>query len=158
MSATEPGNLVKSMKEWQFSSSSVLGSNLPIDPETEVYIRNYVKVSMKPYLTKHFSEKESNCCYNPVISLQGAIYSRVQPSPLVKNVKLVSYSNDVLVNILNMHPSITDTEDFVQWIAGSNVLSSSTPLAHRYGGHQFGSWAAQLGDGRALSLGEYVSQ
>jgi uncharacterized protein YdiU (UPF0061 family) len=30
-----------------------------------------------------------------------------------------------------------------------------TPLAHRYGGHQFGYWAGQLGDGRALLIGEY---
>lgn len=124
-------HLKKTMSEWQFSPSSILENNLPLDPETEVYIR---------------------------LNVKGAIFSHVQPSPLVKNVKLVSYSEDVLVNILNMHPSIVQSEDFVRWIAGSNVLSSSIPLAHRYGGHQFGSWAAQLGDGRALSLGEYVSQ
>ncbi len=38
------------------------------------------------------------------------------------------------------------------------VLSGSTPLSHRYGGHQFGYWAGQLGDGRAHMLGEYVSR
>ncbi len=37
------------------------------------------------------------------------------------------------------------------------VLPGSTPLSHRYGGHQFGYWAGQLGDGRAHMLGEYVS-
>ncbi len=38
------------------------------------------------------------------------------------------------------------------------VLHGSTPLSHRYGGHQFGYWSGQLGDGRAHMLGEYVSQ
>lgn len=126
----EPSDLKRSMSDWKFSPSSILANNLPIDSEIETYIRPNVK---------------------------GVIYSRVQPSPLEKDVKLVAFSRDVLVNILNMHPSIVETDEFVQWVAGSNVLDSSTPLAHRYGGHQFGSWAAQLGDGRALSLGEYVS-
>ncbi|KAE8741130.1 hypothetical protein FOCC_FOCC013388 [Frankliniella occidentalis] len=126
----EESQLKKSMAEWQFAPSSVLENNLPIDSDTETYICSNVK---------------------------GVIYSRVKPSPLVKNVRLVAYSKDVLVNILNMHPSITETDEFVKWVAGSNVLSSSTPLAHRYGGHQFGAWAGQLGDGRAMSLGEHIS-
>ena len=92
-----------------------------------------------------------------LIKSQGAIFSRVHPDPLVKNLKLVSFSKDVLMNILNMDPIITETQEFVEWIAGKNVLNSSTVLAHRYGGHQFGFWADQLGDGRALSLGEYLS-
>lgn len=37
---------------------------------------------------------------------------------------------------------------------GSSVTKSTTPYALRYGGHQFGSWAGQLGDGRAIALGE----
>lgn len=76
---------------------------------------------------------------------------------MVKNVKLVSFSKDVLINILNVDPMITETQEFVDWIVGKIVLNSSTVLAHRYGGHQFGFWAGQLGDGRALSLGEYLS-
>lgn len=125
-----PKHLKKFMSEWHFAPSSVFENNLPIDSEEDSYIRPNVK---------------------------GAIFSKVQPTPLEKDLHLVAYSRDVLINILNMDPSITETDEFIRWVAGSNVLSSSTPLAHRYGGHQFGSWAAQLGDGRAMSLGEYVS-
>ncbi len=41
--------------------------------------------------------------------------------------------------------------------AGNQLLSGMEPYAACYGGHQFGSWAGQLGDGRAISLGEVVN-
>ena len=47
---------------------------------------------------------------------------------------------------------------FVQFASGNGLLKGSTPLCHRYGGHQFGVWADQLGDGRAHMLGEYVNE
>ncbi|XP_048590420.1 protein adenylyltransferase SelO isoform X2 [Nematostella vectensis] len=46
---------------------------------------------------------------------------------------------------------------FVRLVSGTEVASQSVPLAHRYGGHQFGDWSGQLGDGRAVMLGEYVN-
>jgi uncharacterized protein YdiU (UPF0061 family) len=42
----------------------------------------------------------------------------------------------------------------VEVLAGNRVLPTMQPYAARYGGHQFGSWAGQLGDGRAITLGE----
>lgn len=44
----------------------------------------------------------------------------------------------------------------VDVLAGHRSLAGSTPYSHCYGGHQFGSWAGQLGDGRAISLGHVV--
>ncbi|HEU5082612.1 MAG TPA: YdiU family protein, partial [Acidimicrobiales bacterium] len=41
-------------------------------------------------------------------------------------------------------------------LAGNDVVAGTTPRADRYGGHQFGNWAGQLGDGRAIALGEVV--
>ena len=76
----------------------------------------------------------------------------------MKDVRLVAISADVLINILDMDPSIAETKEFVDWVSGNLVLDSSIPLAHRYGGYQFGHWAYQLGDGRAISLGEYISR
>ncbi len=43
-------------------------------------------------------------------------------------------------------------------VSGNSVQQGSTPLAQRYGGHQFGNWADQLGDGRAHLLGEYINR
>ncbi|KAJ1956224.1 hypothetical protein EC988_001461 [Linderina pennispora] len=40
--------------------------------------------------------------------------------------------------------------------SGNEMLRGARPWAHCYGGHQFGVWAEQLGDGRAISLGEVV--
>lgn len=118
--------LAKSMSEWSFSPNSLL--SLPLDPIEENYVRRNV---------------------------QKAVFSKVLPSPLEKNLQLVGFSEDVLVNILDMDPSIAATGDFAQFVAGDKILPSCIPLAHRYGGHQFGIWAQQLGDGRAILLGEY---
>ena len=46
----------------------------------------------------------------------------------------------------------------MQFVSGNKMLPGSTSLCHRYGGHQFGVWADQLGDGRAHMLGEYLNQ
>ena len=39
-------------------------------------------------------------------------------------------------------------------LGGSGIVAGMDPYAQRYGGHQFGNWAHQLGDGRAITLGE----
>jgi uncharacterized protein YdiU (UPF0061 family) len=45
----------------------------------------------------------------------------------------------------------------VEVLAGNRILPCMQPYAARYGGHQFGHWAGQLGDGRAITLGELIS-
>ncbi|KDR11508.1 uncharacterized protein LOC110837010 [Zootermopsis nevadensis] len=121
--------LKKDMNDWQFSHSKLL--TLPLDITQENYVRCNVKNS---------------------------IFSVVLPTPLKTKLKLVSYSEDALVNILDMDPSVTKTDEFLEFVAGNRILPSSVPLAHRYGGHQFGVWAMQLGDGRAHLLGEYINR
>ncbi|CAH1271393.1 SELENOO [Branchiostoma lanceolatum] len=61
-------------------------------------------------------------------------------------------------DILDLHPDVVHEEMFQAFVSGNTVLYGSTPLSHRYGGHQFASWAGQLGDGRAVMLGEYVNR
>jgi uncharacterized protein YdiU (UPF0061 family) len=46
------------------------------------------------------------------------------------------------------------TDDFVQFLSGNHVPQRSQPLSAVYSGHQFGVWAGQLGDGRAILMGE----
>src|SRR5205085_959984 len=48
-------------------------------------------------------------------------------------------------------------EGFAAVFGGNALLPGMRPYAACYGGHQFGSWAGQLGDGRAIGLGEYVN-
>ncbi|KAL8616312.1 hypothetical protein ACOMHN_056255 [Nucella lapillus] len=77
---------------------------------------------------------------------------------LPEGTKLASVSSEVLSEILDLSPSVSSSEEFLRFISGDLKLESAIPLSHRYGGHQFGYWADQLGDGRAVLLGEYVNQ
>ena len=46
------------------------------------------------------------------------------------------------------------SEEFLHLMTGKKIVAKSSPYAMCYGGHQFGHWAGQLGDGRAINLGE----
>ena len=50
------------------------------------------------------------------------------------------------------------TEEFLKVFSGNKVLENTDPYAMCYGGHQFGNWAGQLGDGRAINLTEVVHE
>lgn len=75
-------------------------------------------------------------------------YTCTPPTP-VRAPMLLAWSNDV-AGKLEMVP----TDDVIQTLAGNQLLPGMKPIATRYGGHQFGHWAGQLGDGRAILLGE----
>ncbi|KAL8165037.1 UNVERIFIED_CONTAM: hypothetical protein K2H54_025510 [Gekko kuhli] len=77
--------------------------------------------------------------------------------PTIKGV-MVLIPLEVLEDILDLDVSVSETEDFLQLVSGEKIVLGSLPLAHRYGGHQFGSWAGQLGDGRAHLIGVYTNR
>ncbi len=56
--------------------------------------------------------------------------------------------------LLGLAPQWTESDELLQALSGNRPIAGSTPLATVYSGHQFGVWAGQLGDGRALLLGE----
>eukprot|EP01135_Chromosphaera_perkinsii_P003869 Nk52_evm5s260 gene=Nk52_evmTU5s260 len=94
-----------------------------------------------------------------------ACFSRVKPEG-VENPTLIAYSAPALeqVGIHNADSFLKrspDNEDsrkaFAEYMSGSLLLEGSDPSAHCYCGHQFGSFAGQLGDGRAICLGEVVT-
>jgi uncharacterized protein YdiU (UPF0061 family) len=84
--------------------------------------------------------------------VSGASYTRVQPTPVAAP-RLLAWSED-LGSQLGLQP----TREMVEVLAGNRVLAGMQPYAARYGGHQFGHWAGQLGDGRAITLGEVVAR
>jgi uncharacterized protein YdiU (UPF0061 family) len=86
----------------------------------------------------------------------GAIYSRVNPTA-VKNPRLVAGAKEVAA-LLNLPESIFTHTEFAQIFGGNQLLAGMEPHACCYGGHQFGNWAGQLGDGRAINLGEVRNQ
>lgn len=61
-------------------------------------------------------------------------------------------ASDALAEDLGFDPAYTNSEDFVAIFSGQKVVEGTTPYAMNYAGHQFGHWAGQLGDGRAINL------
>ncbi|XP_011369325.1 uncharacterized protein LOC105299339, partial [Pteropus vampyrus] len=118
--------LASSLDFWTLSSENLIAV-LPVDPVKENYVR-----------------KVRNC-----------IFSIAFPTPFKSRVRLVAVSKEVLEDILDLDLSISETDAFIQLVSGGKIVSGSIPLAHRYGGHQFGIWADQLGDGRAHLIGIY---
>ncbi len=87
--------------------------------------------------------------------VQKACYSRVMPTPVAAP-KLVAYSREVC-EFLDLDIAATGEPAMAEVFGGNRVLSGMDPFAMCYGGHQFGNWAGQLGDGRAINLGEVVN-
>ncbi len=85
-------------------------------------------------------------------SLGPAFFTELPPSPLPAPV-LVGL-NAPLARELGLDPALLATPEAVEAFTGSRPLAGARPLASVYSGHQFGVWAGQLGDGRALLLGE----
>ena len=84
--------------------------------------------------------------------VRDSCYSVVQPTPVSKP-SLIAYSQD-LAKLLGISAAKSDIKEFTETFAGNHIVSGSSPYAMCYGGHQFGHWAGQLGDGRAITLGE----
>lgn len=84
-----------------------------------------------------------------------ACYSKVKPT-VVDRPQVVAYSKEVAA-LLDLSAQECETELFSQVFVGNHLLSGMQPYACCYGGHQFGHWAGQLGDGRAINLGEVVN-
>eukprot|EP01031_Cornospumella_fuschlensis_P034340 gene34340-41568_t len=92
---------------------------------------------------------------NYVRQVPNAIFSFVNPTP-VKEPKTVAYSASAL-ELLGVSSDEMSEESIAQYLSGNVLLEGSQPAAHCYCGHQFGSFAGQLGDGAAISLGEVVN-
>ena len=89
---------------------------------------------------------------NSYAALPAGFYSRLDPTP-VKAPRLLAF-NDDLAAVLGI--SRTDLPDLAATFAGNAIPDGAAPLAQLYAGHQFGNWNPQLGDGRAILLGEVV--
>ncbi len=85
-------------------------------------------------------------------TLPGRFYSRLTPTP-VSEPRLVAV-NKALADELGLDTDELKASEAVRILAGNTVPDGADPLAQVYAGHQFGGWVPQLGDGRAILLGE----
>ena len=81
-----------------------------------------------------------------------AVYSFVRPIK-TSNPTLLHVS-DEMQHTLKFSNEDIQSREFLEFVTGNSVLKNSKPFAMCYAGHQFGNWAGQLGDGRAINLGE----
>lgn len=109
------------------SLSNIFVDNLPADPIQATYPRQ----------------------------VQNACYSVAEPTKTHKP-SVIAVSYDVLTDI-GLPREYVQEESFLEVFSGNAIYDGMTPYACCYGGHQFGNWAGQLGDGRAINLGEQNS-
>jgi len=87
--------------------------------------------------------------------VHGALYSRVDPTPVAAP-RVIAHSPEMAA-LLGISDADIASPEFARIFGGNTLLEGMQPYAANYGGHQFGQWAGQLGDGRAITLGEIVT-
>ncbi len=87
--------------------------------------------------------------------VHNACYSLVDPSK-VSAPSLISYSSEV-ADLFDWQDSDCESQKFLNAMSGNELLEGMQSYSMCYGGHQFGNWAGQLGDGRAINLGEALN-
>jgi len=101
------------------------------------------------FITNLPGDQETENTRRPV---NEACYSFVKPTK-TESPELVHYSKEV-AQFLGLSESDCQSQQFLKIFTGNQIIENSKPYAMCYGGHQFGHWAGQLGDGRAINLAE----
>ncbi|MCY0916265.1 protein adenylyltransferase SelO [Massilia antarctica] len=89
---------------------------------------------------------------NSFAELPPAFYTRLMPTPLPAPYFVAASTRAAA--LAGLDPAVLAQDDFVATFTGNHVPPRAKPLAAVYSGHQFGVWAGQLGDGRAILLGQ----
>ncbi len=92
---------------------------------------------------------------NGFVALGDAFFEDRTPAGL-PNARLVAVSPDA-ARLLDLRDEQLERDEFLRIASGNALLRGMHPIAALYGGHQFGVWAGQLGDGRAITLGEVTN-
>ena len=118
----------------------------PIDPLTSLRFDNrFTRLLPGDPLAENSRRQVFNACYSRVVPVRP-----VAP-------QLVAYSPETAA-LIDLDAAACASPLFTRVFSGDLVLPGMDPHAACYGGHQFGNWAGQLGDGRAINLGETVNR
>jgi uncharacterized protein YdiU (UPF0061 family) len=90
---------------------------------------------------------------NTYARLPDAFLARLGPASFVSPPYLVCFNPDA-ASLIGLDPHEAHRAEFLEYFSGARVLPGSEPVAMLYAGHQFGHYVSQLGDGRAILLGE----
>ncbi|MEL6109913.1 MAG: protein adenylyltransferase SelO family protein, partial [Planctomycetota bacterium] len=105
------------------------------------------------FTTELPADPETN---NETRQVYDACFSRVLPTQ-VRAPQRVAVSSEVAKQ-LGLSDSLIQSQQFAEVFSGNLTHPDMDPFAMCYGGHQFGNWAGQLGDGRAINLCELVDR
>ncbi|KAI9697735.1 MAG: hypothetical protein M1820_007722 [Bogoriella megaspora] len=136
------GNLSATTTLNDLTKTDTFTSSLPPDPQ---------------YTTPQSSHNAERSALGPRL-VKNALYTYVRPEPS-QNPELLATSRRALIDV-GLKPGEAETEDFKALVSGNKIMWDAEkeegiyPWAQCYGGYQFGQWAGQLGDGRAISLFE----
>jgi len=111
--------------------------------------------SISEPITPAFSFSLEENAAHPFRALGSAFFTR-QPAAPLPAPYLVGFSRETAM-LIGLPEDAAAQPGFAEWFAGNltrELSGDALPLASVYSGHQFGVWAGQLGDGRALLLGE----
>jgi uncharacterized protein YdiU (UPF0061 family) len=93
---------------------------------------------------------------NTYARLPAALYAKLNPTPFSSSPYLVSFNPDAAA-LIDLDPGEAQRPEFAGLFGGSMLAPGMDPLAMLYSGHQFGVYVPQLGDGRAILLGEAIN-
>ena len=93
---------------------------------------------------------------NTYVHLPPRLFARLDPTPVAAP-RLVHLNADLAAR-LGLDPEEMASPEGIEVLAGNSVPEGASPIALAYAGHQFGHSVPQLGDGRAILLGEIVGR
>ena len=93
---------------------------------------------------------------NTYAALPANFFARVAPTP-VASPRLIKLNRPLAVH-LGLDPDVLDSPEGAEILSGKTLPGGADPIAMAYAGHQFGQFVPQLGDGRAILLGEVIDR
>ncbi|WP_440640001.1 protein adenylyltransferase SelO [Bradyrhizobium sp. PUT101] len=93
---------------------------------------------------------------NSYSALPDSFFARVAPTPVAAP-RLIKLNRPLAIQ-LGLDPDLLETPEGAEILAGKTVPAGADPIAMAYAGHQFGQFVPQLGDGRAILLGEVIDR
>src|SRR4030081_111525 len=117
----------------------------PAHPQTDCLIPSYAYLEA---MTVHFPFE------NTYAALPAGFFARVAPTP-VASPRLIKLNGPLAVH-LGLDPDRLSSPEGAEILAGKRIPDGADPIAMAYAGHQFGHFVPQLGDGRAILLGEVI--
>ncbi|MCU7550709.1 YdiU family protein [Chitinophagaceae bacterium LB-8] len=122
-----------------------------IEEERKIFMKNLSEITFRNDFVENFPGDDTGSTQPR--QTPGMFYSKALPTP-VNKVALLAWSDELAEELELSKPA---SQKEIDILGGNEVTPSMYPYAACYAGHQFGNWAGQLGDGRAITLGELVT-